>query len=143
MKVEIFNLCDFASADIGGKLNIIGVFDTIWARGKPITYGMFTIVARIRFEKIEEGTKKIKISVVDADGNPVMPVIETQIPVRIPTLSPTATAQVVSLVSQIKLPNFGEYSVDLAIDGRQEAALPFYVREAPQIPPQLQIPLQP
>jgi hypothetical protein len=142
MKVEIFNLCDFASADASGKLNIIGVFDTIWAREKPITYGMFALVARIRFDKIEEGTKKIKISFVDADGNPVMPVIETQLPVRIPALSPTATAQVVSLVSQLKLQSFGEYSVDLAIDGRQEASLPFYVRDASQIPPQFQIPLQ-
>jgi len=142
MKVEIFNLCDFASADIGGKLNIIGVFDTIWAREKPISYGLFALVVRIRFEKIEEGVKKIKISFVDTDGNPVLPVIETLLPVQIAPWNSTASAQVVSLISQIKLQNFGEYAVDLAIDGRQEASLPFYVREAPLTPPLFQKPPQ-
>lgn len=138
MKVEIFSLCDFASADASGKLNIIGVFDTVWAKNVPAVHGLFTLVARIRFDRIEEGLKKIKISFVDADGNAIMPVIETQVSVQTGPFGTSPIAQVVSLMSQIRLPNFGEYSVDLAVDGRQEASTPLFLREAPTIPPHLQ-----
>ena len=32
MKVEIFSLCDFASADAGGKFNVIGIFDALYRK---------------------------------------------------------------------------------------------------------------
>jgi hypothetical protein len=135
MKVEIFSLCDFASADVGGKLNVIGIFDGIWAKEAPTTYGLCTLAARIRFEKIEEGLKKIKISLVDDDGKPIMPAMEMQVLVQVPPNGSNAIAQVVSIIQQLKLPSFGEYSIDLAIDGRQEASTPLYVRQMPLIPP--------
>ena len=138
MKVEILNICDYASADASGKLNIIGVFNGIWAREKPIVYGLCALVIRIRFDKVEEGTKKIKIAFVDADGTPVMPVIETQLQIRFVPWEPTASAQLVSLISQLRFPNFGEYSIDLAVDGRQESSTPFYVHQASILPPHLQ-----
>jgi hypothetical protein len=34
----------------------------------------------------------------------------------------------------LKFPGFGEYSIDLAIDGRHEASLPLYVRKIPDQP---------
>jgi hypothetical protein len=32
-------------------------------------------------------------------------------------------------IQQLKLPKFGEYSIDLAVDGRAEASLPLYVKK--------------
>ena len=140
MKVEIFSLCDFASADAAGKLNIIGVFDTIHASQAPVVHGFCFLATRIRFEKIEEGLKKFKISFVDIDGKPIMPVVEAQVQVRLAPNAQHAIAQVVSAMWQIKLPCFGEYSIDLAIDGRQEASTPLYVRQLPLLPPLPQLP---
>lgn len=135
MKVETFSLCDFASADAAAKLNIIGIFDTIYARGVPATHGLCALAVRVRFDRIEEGNKKVKISFIDSDGNSVLPSMEALIPVRMGPDASTAIAQVVSIMSQIKLPSFGEYSIDLAIDGRHEASTPLYVRQI-QVPPQ-------
>lgn len=142
MKAEIFCLCDFAAADSGGKLTIVGVFDTIWAREVPATHGLCALALRIRFERIEEGLKKLKVSFIDSDGNPVMPAMEMQIPVQIPPHLQQANAQVVFLIPQIKFSNFGEYAIDLAVDSRQEASTPLYVRQVPMIPPHLQTPSQ-
>ena len=142
MKVEIFSLCDFASADGSGKLNIIGVFDTIWAREVPATHGFCALAIRIRFDKIEEGLKKFKVSFIDSDGNPIMPAMEMQIQVQIPPQVQQANVQVVFLIPQLKLPNFGEYSIDLAVDSRQEASTPLDVRQLPIIPPHSQTPSQ-
>jgi hypothetical protein len=143
MKVEIFSLCDFATADASGKLTLVGVFDTVWAREVPATHGLCALAIRIRFNKIEEGLKKFKISFIDSDGNPVMPAMEMQIPVQIPPHLQQATAQVVFLIPQVKFSNFGEYGIDLAVDSRQEMSTPLYVRQLPIIPPHLQTPSQP
>ena len=141
MKVEIFSLCDFASVDASGKQNLIGVFDTIFAREAPIIYGLCALAVRIRFDRIEEGPKKVRASFVDEDGNSVLPVMETQVRVQPAPQAPSAIAQVVLIMSQIKLPNFGEYSIDLAVDGRHEASIPLYVRKMQTPPPQAHDPI--
>ncbi len=143
MKVEIFNLCDYAYIDAGGKLSLIGVFDTVLSREAPVTQGLCSLAIRMRFEKIEEGLKKLKISFVNADGFPILPTFESQVAIQIPPSGQHATSQIVSIISQLTFSSFGEYSVDLAIDGRQEASTPVFVRQVPSLPPNLQPPLPP
>jgi hypothetical protein len=135
VKVEVFSLCDFASVDAGGKLNIIGVFDSMWARESPIVYGLCVLAARLRFEKGEEGTKQVKISFIDPDGNLVMPVAEAIAPVVSQPTASTTTAHIITMISQINLPTFGEYSLSLVIDGNQVASTPFYVIQTLSFPP--------
>jgi len=135
MKVELFTLCDAATVDAGGKLNILGSFDRINALQAPIVHPLCAMAVKCRFEKVEEGPKRIRISVIDSDGRLIMPTLEAQIQIHIPPDSLTATAQLVLVIPQIKLPNFGEYSIDLAVDGRQEASIPLYVKQIPLVPP--------
>ena len=129
MKVEIFTLCDAATADSGGKLNILGSFDRINANGIPVTHAICALAIKMRFERLEEGTKRIRISFVDSDGNAVMPVLDAGSQVSFPPGESSVTACLVLQIQQLKLPNFGEYSIDLAIDGRHEASIPLFVRE--------------
>jgi len=138
MKIEIFNLCDFASYDGSGKLNVIGVFDTIWAREAPFVYDLCTLAIRIRFEKLEEGVKKLKISFVDADGKSILPVMEPQVLAQVPPNMSSSTVHVVSMMSQTRFPSFGDYSVHLAVEGRQEASTPLWVRQNLITPPHFQ-----
>ncbi len=39
----------------------------------------------------------------------------------------TVTSHFVMVIQQIRLPKFGEYTIDLAVDGRQLGSLPLYV----------------
>ena len=50
MKVELYVLCDAATADAGGKLNILGVFDRLNAREAPVTHPLCALAVRLRFE---------------------------------------------------------------------------------------------
>jgi len=54
MKLELFTLCDFA-ADYGGKLSVVGIFDTLGAKQVPAVHPQCAVAAKMRFEKIEEG----------------------------------------------------------------------------------------
>jgi hypothetical protein len=128
MKVEIFTLCDAATSDSGGKLNILGSFDRLNAASIPVTHPLCALAIKMRFEKLEEGQKRIGISFIDSDGTAVMPTLNAQTQVTFPPDETSVTACLVLQIQQLKLPNFGEYSIDLAIDGRQEASIPLFVK---------------
>jgi hypothetical protein len=136
MKVEIFTLCDAATADPTGKLNILGSFDHIFGAQAPITYPLCALAVKMRFEKIEEGLKRIALSFIDADGKSVMPTLNAQIMVQVAPNETTATVPLSLIMQQINLPHFGEYSMRLAVDGRQESDIPLFVRQLPLLPPQ-------
>ena len=131
MKVEIFTLCDAATADAGGKLNILGSFDRIHAANVPVTHPLCALAIKLRFERLEEGPKRVRISFMDSDGKAVMPTLDANTQVMFPPEEHTVTACMVLQIQQMKLPNYGEYSIDLAIDGRHEASIPLFVRSIP------------
>ena len=128
MKIELFTLCD-AATDSGGKLNILGSFDHIWAKEIPAIHPFCAIAIKIRFARIEEGNHRLKITIADADGKLVIPGLDAALASRIPSYDSTVAANVVLLIQKIKFEQFGEYTVDLAIDGRQEGSIPLYVLE--------------
>lgn len=140
MKSEIFALCDFASAEpMTGKMNILGTFDHINALAIPIVWPVCALAVKVRSERFEEGVKRFTIRFVDADGRTVVPAFDAQLQLRLAPGESTATCQFVAIMQQLKLPNFGEYAIDLTVDGSPVVSIPLYVRQI-QIPPQAQLP---
>ena len=133
MNIEAFLLCDCAT-DQRGKLNVLGAFDSIYAKKTPIVHPACTVATRIRFERIEEGEHKVSINVIDQDGKSVIPRLNGNISVK---ARPDADSTVVNLIlnlQRLKFENYGEYRIDLAIDEKLEGSLPFNVREVPSQP---------
>jgi hypothetical protein len=130
MKIEIFTLCDAATTDAGGKLNILGSFDRLNAAQAPITHPQCALAIKLRFERVEEGTKSIRIQFVDVDGKPVMPTLDTTAQVRFASTDSTATASLILVIQQLQLPRFGDYAIDLAVDGHHAGSIPLTVGQA-------------
>jgi hypothetical protein len=131
MKVEIFTLCDAATTDAAGKLNILGSFDRLNAREAPVTHPQCALAIKLRFERLEEGQKRIRIAFVDSDGASVMPTLDASTQVQFQPSDSSATTSLVLVIQQLRLPKFGEYSIDLAVDDRHEASIPLLVSRAP------------
>jgi hypothetical protein len=131
MKVEIFTLCDAATTDAAGKLNILGSFDRMNAKEAPVTHPQCALALKLRFERLEEGPKRIRIAFVDSDGASVMPTLDAATQVQFRSNDSSVTTSLVLVIQQLKLPKFGEYSIDLAVDDRHEASIPLFVSRAP------------
>ena len=127
MKVEIFTLCDAATTDAAGKLNILGSFDRLNAKEAPVTHPQCALAIKLRFERLEEGPKRIRIAFVDSDGTSVMPTLDATTQVQFRPGDTSATTSLVLVIQQLRLPKFGEYSIDLAVDDRHEASIPLFV----------------
>src|ERR1043166_6688456 len=128
MELEIFTLCD-AATEHAGKLNIIGTFDSLRAFEAPISHPQCAIAGRLRFEQIEEGEHRVVLTFADDDGNIVMPKFDSTLAVKFLPGQRTVTSHFVILIQQVRLPKFGEYTIDMAVDGRQLGSLPLYVTQ--------------
>lgn len=128
MRIEIFTLCDAATGDFG-KLSMLGAFDTIWAVKIPMVYPQCTIALRARFERIERGEHKVVVHFVDSDGKNVIPPAQGVIAINFADEQSSVAANLILNIQGLKLEKFGEYSIDLAIDGQQKASLPLFVKE--------------
>ena len=131
MNVEIFTLCD-AATDQLGKVSLLGAFDTLWAVQFPVVIPHCAIVLRLRLTRIESGSHRIRLNLVDEDGHSIIPPLDANFAIQINDES--AASNLVLNLQNLKLEKAGRYSIDLAIDGRQEHSLPLYVKiqERPQ-----------
>jgi len=127
MRVDIFTLCDAATIDAARKLNILGSFDRLSAHQTPVVHPQCALAVKLRFDRVEEGQKRIRISFIDADGVAVMPPLEAVAEVLFQAQEPNVTVPLALTIQQLRLPRFGEYSIDLIVDGRQEASIPLFV----------------
>lgn len=128
MQIEIFALCDAATADFG-KLNMLGVFDAIWGSQFPVVHPQCYIAIRVRFEKIEAGQHLVAINFIDMDGRSIIPQQQGVLTVNFPEGERTISANLIFGIQGLKLDRVGEYSIDLAIDGQQKSSLPLFVKE--------------
>lgn len=131
MKVEVFCLCD-AATDTRGKLNILGTFDQIYAAKIPVVHPACAIALRMRFDKMEEGSHKVNLQMVDPDGTPIFQPMEGEVH---PRMAPDIGSVAVNLIlnfQHVKFEDFADYQINLAIDGQSVASLPLRVRELPQ-----------
>ncbi len=134
MKVELFCLCD-AATEAGGKLNVLGAFDRIWSREAPVTLNHCAVASRIRFSRIEEGVHRIRITFADEDGQLVLPPMESAIELRFAPNDVSVPINLIVLMPQLKLPRFGDYTIDLALDANHLGSLPLMVRRVPENQP--------
>ena len=129
MNIEIFSLCDAATVDVAGKLNVLGAFDTITSLNMPVVYPQCAIALRIRFNSIERGAHMVSVNFVDIDGKHIIPGANGTINIHFPDQQRSGSANLVLNLQMLKLERYGEYSIDLAVDGKNESSLPLFVRQ--------------
>ena len=134
MKVELFVACDYA-ADYGGKLTVVGIFDTLGAPQTPVLHPQLCVAAKLRFDDTEAGPKQARFTLADLDGRPVLPPID--MPIVAPAAPPEIATSVVNLViniGHVRFERLGEYSLDLSLDGLPVASAPLFLRPAAPLP---------
>jgi hypothetical protein len=128
MQVEVFSLCDAATTG-DGKLNLLGAFDTIWAKKMPAVHPQCALALRLRFNALEGEAHNVSVKLVDEDGRPLIPAMNGDIKVRFSSEQRTSSANFILNIQGLRVERYGEYSIDLAVDGKAKVSLPLFVRE--------------
>jgi hypothetical protein len=128
MDTPIAALCD-AATDNAGKLNVLGVFDTVLTTKFPAVHPQCAIALRFVFNKGEEGHREFQLSLVEEDGKAVMRLPKISIEVKIPDEVNYLSRNLVINLQQLKFDAAGQHAVEVLMDERQVASIPLLVRE--------------
>jgi hypothetical protein len=133
MNIQVAVLCDAATEE-NGKLNLLGAFDTIIAQQIPATHPQCSIALRVTFGHEDEGSHKLRLNFVDADGRFIMPGIDLPAEVVLPGDSHFGTRNFIVTFQQLKFDLPGLYSIDISLDGKPQASIPLLVKHTPTPP---------
>ena len=98
-------MCDAATVDGAGKLNILGSFDRLSAASEPIVHMQCALALKLRFARIEEGQKRFRLTFVDSDGNAVMQPLDATTEVRFLDQDSTSTVSIALNIQQLNCRN--------------------------------------
>lgn len=127
MRSEIFSLCDFAQ-EAGGKLTVVGTFDTIMTHSFPCVHPQFHIVVRLRFNIGEFAPHSFRVECRNLDGEAHMPPFTGSIDVK-GVGNATAVSHLVFCVNNLRFERPDVISFVLYIDDREISSIPMYIRK--------------
>jgi hypothetical protein len=127
MKIELFTFCDFAQEN-GGKLTVVGTFDTIISRNFPCVHPQLSVVIRILFDLWEFANHNFRIETRDLDGEMSMETISGNVDVK-GVGNATAVSHLVFTISNLHFKSSGVVNFVLYIDDKELASVPLYIRK--------------
>ena len=127
MKIELFTFCDFAQ-EVGGKLTVVGTFDTIISRNFPCNHPQLSVVIRIRFDLWEFASHTFRIETRDLKGEMSMEPIAGTLNVK-GAGNATAVSHLVFTIGNLYFPYAGVVNFTLFIDDKETGSIPLYVRK--------------
>ncbi|MDR2630946.1 MAG: hypothetical protein LBC60_08500 [Spirochaetaceae bacterium] len=126
MKAEIFTFCDFAQ-ESGGKLTIIGTFDTIVSKNFPCIHPQLSVVIRLRFDIWEFANHTFRIETRDLNGELNMETISGNVDVK-GVGNATAVSHLVFSISNLQFKSSGVVNFVLYMDDKELTSIPLYIR---------------
>lgn len=128
MNIQVAVLCD-AATDDNGKLNLLGAFDTIYARELPAIHPQCAVALRVTFSNDDEGKHQLRLNFVDADGRSITPDFPPiPVDVSLPGDMHFGTRNYIVNIQQLKFDQPGLYSMDVMFDEKVQAGIPLLVR---------------
>jgi hypothetical protein len=131
MEVDLAVVADAANVSQEGKLNILGIFDTIWGSHFPLRHGTMVFVVRVQGQFTEQGEHRLELRLMDADGAQIF---KAEGPLHIAGGRPGRPVRphIILALNGVVFPNAGDYSFEVLIDGRPKRSVPLYVQAAPR-----------
>lgn len=125
MQLEFAFLCDAATVDSSGKLNVLGIFDALGGEDFPVRFPRITVVVSCLGLPEERRDHSLNIRLLSPDGQDVLEPLA--LPVELPT--GTARARMIGELLQVQFEEPGPYSFEVELDGRPLGSIPLKVTQ--------------
>lgn len=125
MDVTLAVCCDAANVSREGKLNLLGIFNSIHTNQYPCTHPHLALVLRVEAGLGEEGTHALDIKMADEDGKELFKV-SGQLSLQGAEPGRPMTAQTIMDFNNFQLPHAGTYSFEIFIDNKHSRSVPVH-----------------
>ncbi|GIK66998.1 MAG: hypothetical protein BroJett018_47920 [Chloroflexota bacterium] len=131
MEIKVFLTADFANIDNSGKLNILGIFDSIFAKTFPAIHPQLYIVTKVVFDWGEFGEdRNLVYKLFDPDGKQLMSV-DRPFNVPSPKFGQTSEMNFITALRDFPFERPGSYELRLFVDKDYKAVAKIEVKELP------------
>lgn len=129
MEVTLAVCCDAANVSREGKLNLLGIFNSIHAGEFPATHPHLSLVLRVEARIGEEGDYPMLIRFVDEDGGELFKV-EGNLSLHGATPGRPMTAQTVIDINNVQFPRPATYAFDVFLGDHHVRSVAIHAFEA-------------
>jgi hypothetical protein len=123
MTIDLALICDAATVDGSGKLNVLGVFDRIQAREFPARHGRICLVLRMAARGSDAGEHQAEIRLVNPEGEDLVR-LDGNLKVGPAADSGVTRIPHVLNLDGIVFPAPGSHQFEIAVDGEPMATIP-------------------
>jgi len=133
MEVSLALLADYANVTADGKLNILGIFDTIFADRFPAVHPQMQLILRLEANPAEAGSrKKLELKLMTADGHTRFAIgaelgLEVKDPSK-PVGEMMKTDQIIGL-QNVRFEVPGDYQIAILVNEETKKTIPLKVRQ--------------
>jgi len=114
-KLNFLHVCDYASFDQMGKLNIMGLFENINSIKFPYQHPQFFVVANVSIS--ESGEYECVIRVTDQDNTEIGKFVLPKVKMNFKKEQQNTKLGIVGQFNGIKFEKPGKYKIEIVIDG--------------------------
>ncbi len=137
MDVSLAVLADFANSSADGKLNILGIFDTVYAVQYPAAHPEMKLVVRFRLHPAEIGqTKHVEIHLLTERGDRVFRfTVEIALEPKEGQQAPVGemiTTDSILGINGLRIDAPGTYEFVIMVNGEVKASVPLKAVVRPQ-----------
>ena len=135
MHITMAVVADAANRSDNGKLNLLGVFHTLFAVSTPCQHPHMAIVLNFEATAMERGTRqKIGIRLVNSDGKTVINMPDSFLDVPNDPSVVTPQLSLIVNIAGVMFESFGGYQFDIEINGNIAGRIPIAIMALPQTP---------
>lgn len=131
MEVPLALLADYANVSREGKLNVMGVFNRIWASEFPAVHPEMQLVFRLEAGPAERGQEKtVEVKLLEADGKEIRHLTGN---LRVAEESQELTIQIDQIIklTNVAFEKAGPYRFDILVNGETKKTVEFAVERLP------------
>lgn len=135
MELRYAHLADYAAADAGGKLTVVGIFDLVYdrLRERPIPFPPCYLVATLAASVAEGSVHQLRVRFADADERDVIEPLSAGLTFR--PFGPGYPQKAVFIAGfgpdTLKVPHLGDYHFSFEVDGRELGRVSVTVLDPP------------
>ncbi len=135
MTITFAVLADYANVTREGKLNVMGIFDRVFARQIPSRFPPMQLVVRLEAQHAELSSEhSIRIQLAGPEGTALFDINGTFTPRGGQPGQPASVNHVIRL-ADLPLERAGDHAVLIWVDGDLKGEVPLRVDETPPPPP--------
>jgi len=121
MQLDFFLIADYANITIDGKLNVMGVFNSIHSTQFPTVHPEMYLVAKLSASPSEYGSKrKLSVKLLDEDAQLINSLLEREIEVPHGKEGRIAEIRQILRLTGLSFPKPGTYEFSILVDNDQK-----------------------